>query len=178
MTPGAYFAQLKALLPRGPLWRLTRGGTFEGLLRAIADGLFRVRRRALDLQAEADPRTTYELLPEWEASCGLPDGCLPNGGTLTERRNAVVARINTVGGVDAAYFVGLAAQLGFEVTVVDTGPNVIRMDVPDTISVSWATAGGAVAGDPIRSWGNSQLECLINRYKPAHIEVQFAYGEP
>ena len=33
----------------------------------------------------------------------------------------------------------------------------------------------SAVSDPLRSWGNALLECLINRYKPAHTSVYFNY---
>ncbi len=174
----SYQGQLLALLPTGPLWRFKPGGILRSLFLAFSDALARVHARACGLRAEADPRTTYELLPDWEASCGLPDGCLPSGGSIAQRQAAVVARITAVGGCNDAYFIALAAQLGFTAEVVRLGPNEWRMDVAEDVAITWATAGDAVAGDPIRSWGATQLECLINRYKPAHEVGTFAYGVP
>ena len=33
----------------------------------------------------------------------------------------------------------------------------------------------SVAGEPLRSWGNNLLECTMERIKPAHTVLIFAY---
>ena len=36
-------------------------------------------------------------------------------------------------------------------------------------------AGRSRAGDPLRVWGDPLLECIINKYKPAHAVAHVAY---
>jgi uncharacterized protein YmfQ (DUF2313 family) len=187
-----YEQELKTLFPQGLAWIL-EGTVFENLVSGIAPELARVDRRASDLINELDPRTTSELLTDWERVLGLPDGCTGQLGTLQERRNAIVAKLNAIGGQSREYFIALAATHGFEITVEEfrpfqagvsrAGENVNsqfwrfawRVNAPET--TVWAfRAGQSTAGEPLRNWGNKPLECLIRKYKPAHTHPIFAYG--
>lgn len=59
------------------------------LMLANGDELARLQQRQIDLLEEADPRTTSELLPEWERQYGLTD----TSGTDDERRARLQTRI-------------------------------------------------------------------------------------
>ena len=77
MTRDAYLDQLAALLPTGPALPRDPASRFMGLLGMPAAELAAVDARVAALLAEADPRATAELLPEWEEAFGLPDDCSP-----------------------------------------------------------------------------------------------------
>ena len=47
--------------------------------------------------------------------------------------------------------------------------------VAPTETVVYFQAGESAAGDPLATWGNSQLECVIRRIAPAQTIVQFSY---
>lgn len=85
---GQYTSMLLALLPPGKLWRPTSGSTLYKVAQAAADELTRVHGRADDMQNEADPSTTVELLPEWERMLGLDAAA-----TTAERQAAIVSRM-------------------------------------------------------------------------------------
>lgn len=87
-TAAAYARMLKALLPPGRLFRLESDGLLGKILLGAADELVRIDGRADDLQAEADPRTADDLLPEFEADLGIIAE-----GTDAARRNRIVARL-------------------------------------------------------------------------------------
>ena len=38
---------------------------------------------------ESDPRSTLEMLNDWERAFGLPDSCTDAADTLAERQNAL-----------------------------------------------------------------------------------------
>lgn len=77
---------LKALLPPGRLWKLFPSSFLSKIFLANGDELERVDARAQDLIRESDPRTTDELLPEFERVLGITAA-----GTLDEQRARVVA---------------------------------------------------------------------------------------
>ena len=187
-----YLQQLKALLPQGSLWdSLKADSTIEGYLDAEADEFARVDARASNLINETDPRTTYELLTEWEDFAGLPDGCIDERGTLTQRQQALHAKLISLGGQSIAYFVEYAAALGYEATVtefrvfdvessVDIEMNdeawrfVWRLNAPNETIYEWTVEGGV--DEAFATWGNERLECEINKIKPAHTYLIFGYG--
>lgn len=191
MTADAYRAQLQALLPPGAAWTRESAATLTRLLDALAVELARVDARAEDLLAECDPRTTRELLTDWERVAGLPDPCSGPLGTVRERREALHGKIAGVGGQSRAYFIELARRLGYEVRISEyfrfragspAGAPLAntpgwrhtwQVNAPTTTIKHFAA--GSAAGEPLRTWGNQLLECAITRRKPAHTVVLFAY---
>ena len=187
-----YHRQLRALMPRGRAWPTEDGAALTRLLAGFSGGLSRNHNRAVDLIDEADPRTTVELLTDWERVCGLPDGCSAVGaGTLTERRNAVVAKITSQGGQSRQFFIGLASSLGYSVAIDEFNPftcdsecedpccdepwrHAWRVNAPE-VTVREFTCDSPCE-EPLASWGNRVLECAIGRLKPAHTHVMFGYG--
>jgi uncharacterized protein YmfQ (DUF2313 family) len=92
----------------------------RGLARVWGD---KVDARAADLLfIETDPRLTYELLPDWERAFGLPDPCNAEALTLDLRRNALIQRLTLIGRQDPAFYLGLAEQLGYQVTIYEYRP--------------------------------------------------------
>lgn len=86
LSAEAYARMLRHMLPPGKLWRHDADSVLSKVLLASADELSRVDQRALDIIEEADPRTTDELLPDFERVLGLVAE-----GTLDERRARVVS---------------------------------------------------------------------------------------
>lgn len=193
LTSTDYLRQLQALLPQGAAWPRDDDATITRLLAALADELARVDGRAMQLLEEADPRTTAELFYDWERVAGLPDACaIAFGGdqTVAQRRAALIGRLTTLGGQSAAYYVGLAAALGYAVTVTEFHAHTVNDDVEypfygDAWNFAWQINAAlntvteitvdSTVEDPLAVWGNSLLECVINRLKPAHTTVLFSY---
>lgn len=152
----AYARQLKELLPPGSVWLLLPGSWISRALLAIGTELARIDARALELLEEADPRTTTELLTDWERVLGLPDGCvLELADTTAERRNSVVAKLVARGGQSAAFYISIAAAMGVTATVSESYANVLRVGfrVGDRVyglgeAFTWTvnTTGGVASG--------------------------------
>lgn len=188
-----YQELLLGLLPSGSIWPRDPDTTLGQLMGALAEELARTDSRLWDLIDEADPRTTFELLSEWETLCGLPEECDYSGTTLIERRAAVHQKLTALGGQSPAYFISIAERLGYEVEITEHRPALAgvctagqpcngeewahawQVGAPET-TVFPAKAGGCQAGDRVRTWGNEKLECAISAKKPAHTVVLFAYG--
>lgn len=193
LTDTDYLRQLQALLPLGPAWPKDDDATLTRLLQALAGELARVDGRVWQLAEEADPRTTGELFADWERVAGLPDACAEAFGgvqTQAQRRAALVAKLVTLGGQSPAYYIGLAAALGYAITVTEFSPFTVVSRVNSPIyGTAWRFAWQVNAAlntvrkfkvsdtvaDPLAVWGNALLECVINRLKPAHSTVLFSY---
>ena len=190
VTATDYLRSLQALLPQGLAWTREDDANLTLLLLAFADEFARVDARAMALVDEADPRTTFELLADWERVAGLPDSCVVVEQNIAQRRAALVARLTTVGGQTAAYLVALAAANGYTISISEY----VLFDVTDTvdsliISYPWQFAfsvQSALLGvfefsvadsvaDALATWSNTGIECIINRYKPAHTQAIFIY---
>jgi len=193
MSESDYLEQLQALLPAGPAWPRDAKTSITKLLGALAAELSRVDGRAWQLVEEADPRTTAELFLDWERVAGLPDACAEAFGgeqTLIQRRAALIGRLTTLGGQSPAYFVGLAAALGYAITITEFSPFLVTSTVDEALyDTAWRFAWQVNAAlntvreftvadtvsDALAAWGNDQLECVIERLKPAQTTVIFAY---
>lgn len=185
------------MLPPGRLWNALRqsGSLADELLAAQAEEFARVDGRAEDLLDEADPRATLELLPEWEAWAGLPDICTGGMSTLQERREALVQKLTSGGGQSRAYFVSLAATLGYTITIDEFRPFICgksrcgdqlnggaearfywRVTVPNAKLIRF-TCGVSRCGDSLGKIDRAApLECVLQRLKPAHTEIIFNYS--
>jgi len=186
-----YLQQMQALLPRGDAWSHEPDNVLTKLLTALAKEFSRVDARASDILDEADPRTTYELLIDWERVAGLPDTCTDQVDTLQERRDALVSKLTSIGNQSRQYFIDIAAALGYTITITEYRPyfvnTAINMPINDeTWRFVWSVNApeetirsmtvNSEVDMPLRDWGNEQLECLINKFKPAHTHALFAYG--
>lgn len=195
MATNPYLAQLQALLPPGAAWPRDREATLTKLLEAVADELAKVNGRADRLVAEADPRSTLELLVDWERVAGLPDSCTGGAATLQERRDELVARLTAVGGQSPGYYIGVAATVGYAIAIEEFKPFVAgigqcsvdtlngghavrfhwRVAVPDP-RLTYFRTGESQAGDKLLAVDRAEdLECLLSRLKPAHGNLVFNY---
>ena len=68
-----FLAALQAYLPTGPAWPRDPDTIVTQILSGIARAQARLHARENQLLIDLFPATTVELLPEWEASVGLPD---------------------------------------------------------------------------------------------------------
>jgi uncharacterized protein YmfQ (DUF2313 family) len=190
LSAEAYARQLKQLLPLGQAWNLEPTSNLSKLLTGVADECARIDGRGVTLFAEADPRTAFELLTDWERVLGLPNPCVTTEQSLAQRRAAVLAQLISLGGQTPAYFIEIAAALGYAVTIAEFTPHDVNDDVGQPIDGdAWAyawqvnaplnTIGELSVDDPVSEpiawWGNVALECVLTRLKPAHTFVIFAY---
>ena len=187
-------AILSKLLPRGSAWIDEAGTRLRELLRAMAELLVSLHLRALVLLEELDPRTTHEMLTDWERALGLPGDCAPLGETLQQRRVAVLDILTATGGANAAYFIALAESLGHSgVTISEFNPFRIgdrigdslsgdsaqfawQVNIPQAETITDFRVGLSAVGEPLRAWGNERFECAFLERKPAHTKIVFAYG--
>lgn len=165
------------LLPPSRLWPTHPDSTLRRLLRAFGAGFARVESRGSELLAEVFPPSTLELLEDWERALGLPDECTPLGETLQVRRARAVAKLTLQASPTAQRFQALAEQLGYEGVTVQDGPGPLEFTVavPDA-RVTYFRAGESRCGDPLARFdGPSDLECILNKEKPAHTRLIFSY---
>ncbi len=187
----AYHQQLQALLPPGRAWPRDPDSNLAKLMGSIAEEFSRADARSEQLFDEMDPRSTYELLPDWERICGLPSACSPTDQGLGERQSAVHAKLTERGGQSARYYINLAARLNYSITITEFKVHHVGSAVnaplcnADWCFVFQVNAPSATVRDgtvqsgvdeSLRSWGYELLECAINEDKPAHTKVLYAYG--
>lgn len=182
---------LQALLPHGRVWPRTE----DNIQSKVAAGITKIYERSTDranqLLVDAFPATTYELLPEWESSLGLPDPCQGLDASVEGRRNQVVARYVAEGGQSVPYFIKFAADLGYVITITEYAPfrcggrcgtplygddwaHVWQVNAP-TFTINYFRTGISGAGEYLASWGNTVLQCELQKLKPAHTILIFSY---
>jgi len=118
------------LLPQGEAWPKH---TIDSVLWKACDGLNKywgfVDGRAADLlEIESDPRTTVELLPDWERNFGLPDPCYTAPQTVAQRQIALVARMTLWGSQSRQWYIDFAAFLGYNITISEYRPWMVGFD--------------------------------------------------
>lgn len=234
-----YASAMHRLLPRGLAWPRT------GVLADVVRGLTRIwghieLRASLLLERESDPRLTLPpqgtqpgLLPDWERNWGLPDPCYTAPLSIAERQSTLVRRMTIEGAQSRAFFVGLAAEIGYTITISEYRPFVVGVDRvgdsrtlgdgSDPMRDEWNNpildpVGNPVLDDELSGWPHygvgpmenrfywtvhvqnaklvwfrvtsgqtgvdphlriglaDDLECLLNRWKPAHTEIIFDYS--
>jgi uncharacterized protein YmfQ (DUF2313 family) len=190
-TSENYRDLIRSLCPKGKAWVIEPGTNLYNLLWAFADEFSRVDARGDDLINEADPRSTNELIEEWEAMVGLPDDCTAVGGSLQQRRDNIVARLTETGSLSKEFFMDIAEKLGYNILIKEFFPFRIGMAImgdaifdPDfqfvweVVSPAFTEipfyVGSARVGDYIMDYeGSSSLECIFNVLKPAQTNVFF-----
>ena len=186
-----YASALLRLRPFGEVWPRDGDSVQEQAITGLAPTYERNHTRALELLADAFPPYTNELLPEWEASLGLPDPCVGPVADFNARRAQVVARFVAEGGQSIHYYVGFALNLGYVITITEFRPFTVGQPVNNPLygqiwahawrvngalnSIRVARANEARAGDRLRTWGNAVLECEMTSIAPRHTIMQFAY---
>ena len=185
LTTADFVAALSAFLPRGRVWPKSPDSVQGQALFGFAGLFAKNSSDASALLADIFPPSTYELLPEWEATLGLPDPLVGQLPTIRQRVAMVVERFCNGGGQSVPYIIGFAANLGYTITITEFSPSRVgqsragsplnaaawshawRVNVA-TNTVSWSRIGATVAGEPICVWGNTQLWAELARVCPAH----------
>ena len=137
-----YLDLLINLLPKGRLWQPKAQPVLKALLRSWASEFCRVEDAVTAMLRDVDPRTTVDLLEDWERVLGLPDECTPENQTELERINQVTQKFTNVGGLSKEFFEFLGTQLGFDITI-DSALNFV--------------AGRATAGDRLTNYFNRRM---------------------
>ena len=222
------------LLPQGEAWPKQ---SLDSVLWKACDGLNNywgwVDGRAADLlETESDPRSTVELLPNWERNWGLPDPCYSAPQTISERQFALVQRMTLLGSQSRQFYIDFAKQLGYEITISEFRPFMVGIDCCGDGRVygdgtfmqdQWGRPicdplGLPVANGELSEWPNyglgppemryywtvhvatkgliwfrctsgqcgvdyhleftipADLECILNRWQPAHTQIVFDLG--
>lgn len=188
-------------LPLGMAWEMFRrvGSTAWRLLWALAQPFEDAWEALCRVQTEIDPRTTTELITEWETAVGLPDSCLPEAMTIEERRAWVMWRLDKRRWASAEDWKELALLFGIRIAVVpgwivqkpslyahsypkkyDLFPKLGRFRV--YIDVVDATFGGYDYGAADRGDGypvpygmidesTNRIMCILDRVRPANVII-------
>ena len=189
-----YLWQFQRLLPRGRVWHRGWGTVQAEDLLTLMPTWARLDQRAQQLLIDTFPCSTSELLPEWEASLGLPDECAGQLDSIAARQAAVCMKFSDRGGASMDYFIRIAAAMGVTITITQFSPfyagrNRVGQRLFNTgwayvwqVTVSgdeviYFRAGASRVGDRLVTLSDvaTILQCVFNAYKPAHTTVIFSY---
>jgi uncharacterized protein YmfQ (DUF2313 family) len=163
-------------------------------LMAEGNALDQALHSADQILIEADPRTTAAMLADWERVYGLPEAYVTALGitlSFQERRAILVTKVTMLGGQSVAFFIALAATLGYVITITECTPQTTEFDTEcpaydEQYRFVWFVNAPSVTVRDLTTeddtematavWGNALLEAVINRYKPAHTLALFAYS--
>ncbi|KAB3151909.1 DUF2313 domain-containing protein, partial [Escherichia coli] len=154
--------------------------------------LVRVHQRADELVIEIDPGQSTELIERYEELYGLPDSCSPVGTqTLRQRQQRLEAKANVAGGINEQFFLDQLEALGYTGVTIEQFQNLDaspdpewgdrwryfwRVTLPVDAGAQWQTCTDA-CNTPIRTWGDTVAECVINKLCPSHTVVLFSYPD-
>lgn len=193
LTKEEFLNILQKFLPEGAAWPRALDSMLAKLLTSFAFLFSLLDLRLRDLLAELNPATSTELLPDWEAFVGSCDECCTTLGTLAERRVRVVAKLNEQGGLSRAYFLKLAADLGYlDTTITEFRPTncgmhcespvvdeywrfVWHVNLPHQGDNQSFFRADSRCDARVDSYTFGALECQFMKLKPAHTTVIFTY---
>lgn len=193
--PSDYQAQLFALQPPGRALPQEPDSVWGRLLSALANEFERIELRSETLVHESDPRSAYELLPDWERVCGLPGECFTAlSASIGARRAAVVCQLAGAGGQNPAFFASLAQIMGLGLEITEFRPFIAgisrcgaSLDGDHENRHIWAAriigqrlapfrCGNSGAGERLLDFARREdLECLLNLHAPAQSTLITGY---
>lgn len=193
MTADDYANAIRALLPPGPAWGADvphLSAWVAVLAKMLADLDAGAIQRLVD---ESDPYRTLYLLSALESSLGLPDSCVTSSPTLAERRASIVARLTDAGGARVTRFLQIAKALGYpDCTVTrfsahncESGCDAPlygaewrfawQLNVPTASPVIYSTTQSG-CDEPLATWGDTVLACVMQRENPQPSILQINFG--
>lgn len=180
LTAADYLALLRRLQPKGVLWRAIVGTRFDLWLDAASIELARFHNRMLDvLELEMFPSTATETLDEWLTNLGLPDDTYDIPTSTADKQALALSRWLATGGGTEAYYIQVALDMGFVITIDATPYGPFRFG--DVFGGRFWGAGRIFywrvnADAALTAAERAQLEAEINRLKPAHTIAEFVYS--
>lgn len=150
----AFAHAMIAQMATGEIWPRTPSSTLVRAVTGLAGVVGRwASRCGTFLRTEAFPPSSLDMLPDWERVLGLPEPCLPvTSPTISERQLQVSEKLaRRPGRQDRAYFVDLAARLGYTITLTEYIPaqcGVTQCGVTVTDTDTPYAIAGAGCGTP------------------------------
>jgi len=169
---------LQNLLAPGDAFSFALGKLQTKILAGLAVEFERIDQRAKDLIRETDPRTTSEMLEDWEREYGLPGDCFAGVElSFEERRAAVFARYIDNGENTKESLEQLISAYGKIGTVVDNLDFTFTVTMAEESERILFRSGAGRAGENLLFFGGTTIECVIRELKPAHTIVNFIYED-
>lgn len=189
---------MRKLLPPGQVLPTEAGSTLMKLLQGLAGEYARLEQRGCDLIEEMDPRTTFELIDDWERVLGLPSDCGPPPTSLEDRRAAILARLINNNASTLETLRMIAAAWGAPATIRrrvpiqlglwqlgeghELGPPEMRFLTNVDFgfeAVKYFRVGESAVGDRLADVNQPQSAiCALQEAAPAHTKLTFTFTGP
>lgn len=176
-----YLAAMQALMPRGRIWPRDASTTQSKVLAGLTKSYEAQNARANNLLIDAFPKTTTELLPEWEASLGLPSSAAGPASALLARQMLVVARFVGAGGIAIPCFTRYAALLGYVISIHGHAPFrcgqsrcAQPLGGPEQMYAITVSTPAATA-TPFGAYGPAVLQSELQRIAPPYSVLNFLF---
>ena len=183
-TQADYLAAAQALMPRGRNWPRQDGAVQTQILAAVAHSYAVQNARANYLLVDAFPASTVELLPEWEATLGLPNPACGPAPTMRARQLLLLARFVGPNGATVADYTAYAALMGFSISITVGAPFRAgqsrcghTVGGPEQVfNMVVVSSAAAVAGTAFGAYGAAVLQSELRRIAPAHTIFNFIFN--
>ena len=157
------------------------------LLFALALEIWRAESKVENIAEQYNIFNTTDLLEEWEAAVGIPDGCFDGSGTVEQRRTNIIAKIRANGVATAEAFISLAHFMGYTIEIIPLGEVAyppydvpfFPVNLPQGRFV-WVIKGYGIApftppyDVPFTPMiGSDVIPCFFNKLKPANTILLF-----
>ena len=163
-------------------------------LGAEGESLDRGQLNAQGVLANVTPFNAVDTLPDWERVCGL----IPVEGANRQLRvEAVLAKLQELGGLSIPYFTRLAARLGYDIDIIEYEPfyldySRLDRDVLYDADVIWVWQVSvrstqvrmfpfyldvSSVDESLLIFRDAVIEAYFKDLKPAHTFVLFNYQE-
>lgn len=167
------------LLPQGLAWNTAPDTLLAHIAEALSRSAARVTERAQALLSERFPSTASLLLEDWERFLGLPDCDIGEGAGVAERQVYAANKMRLKPSLNRQFYISLAQAYGFTVTIHNPPESqwVSIITIKDHVKYRNMHVLDPIT-TPLRVYSAGILECLLNRYKPAHQEFRYVYEQP
>jgi uncharacterized protein YmfQ (DUF2313 family) len=172
LTTEGYKHVVKGLFPSGSAWKLEPGKNITALAEGFAPEMSRYDSSLSGFLTEVNPGTSIDLLPEWENLLGCPwNGSDP----VSVRQANVLARLTAAGDQSVEYFIGLAKNLGFDLTITEFTQSVAGSYAGcPCVNQYWKfTALFNLPVTPGNAGNKGILQEIVGENQPAHIFIIF-----
>lgn len=165
---------------------------FRKILIGLASEWLNFRNKINEVSNQYNPKTTTQLIEEWEEFVGIPDSCIDVASTLEQRRINILLKLSGINVSTETQFKNIALILGYNIEVSNgvatstfplTLPFILisEASAPFTIIIT-LPASIQPQGFPLTlpfTLTASQpeiLNCLFNKIKPANTQLFFRYS--
>ena len=162
------------MMPTGGSWDAPYIPTknYRKLLKGIGTEMTRFQELVQTVALTYIPNSTTSMIEEWEAFLGIPDECFINTPETTdaERRRNILVKLAFLNLQTDQDYLNLAEQFDLEIELEPQGGSVLKIIFLNAVlgefPYNFPFDFEAVTNGGI-------FQCLVNKQKPAHVEIIF-----